>query len=280
MKKRSPLFVPNLFESEKLIPMGKELHGTYVAAHPFPHIVIDQFMQADILEQALCEFPHPDPSSFYSYDNPLEKKLAFDQILKLPPTIREILIQMNSPCFLRFLEELTGIEGLIPDPYYRGCGIHSVERNGKLDIHLDFNKHKKLGLSRKLNLILYLNKNWSESFGGSLELWSALKKNGEWVLNKCERKILPLFNRLIVFACTEQSFHGHPEPLNCPSDWSRKAIMTAYYISPLTTKDKGKPHSTVYMKRPNDPVDEKLEALRKNRSYGRLVSNIENQLTS
>ena len=269
-----------VFDCERLLATAREMNPVFVNARPFPHIVLDHFMGTELLERALAEFPGPAQHTFYSYDNPFEKKIAFDQILRLPPALREILIEMNAPGFLRFLEELSGIQGLIPDPYYRGCGIHAVEQGGKLDIHLDFNKHKKLGLNRKLNVLLYLNPDWQEDFGGHLELWSSQKAGGQWVLSRCEKKIAPLFNRLVVFAYTEQSFHGHPEPLRCPAGWSRKALMATYYLSPALEENQEEPHSTIYMRRPDDPVHEEVEALRKKRSQQRLASNLQNEFTA
>lgn len=272
--------VKSFFDLENLPARGKALHRQYLEGSPFPHIVMDHFMEDEWLEQALLEFPDVDHSEFYAYDNPLEKKFAYDQIFKLPPRIREILIQMNSPVFLCFLEELTGIQGLIPDPYYRGCGIHMVGRGGKLDIHLDFNKHRKLGLNRKLNVMLYLNKNWEEIFDGHLELWSSREIGGQRVLNQCEKKIAPLFNRFVAFACTERSFHGHPEPLKCPEGWSRKAVMAAYYVSPNREETQEKDHSTLYVRRPCDPVNAEIEKLREQRALRRLTSNVKNEFTA
>ncbi len=269
-----------VFDYEKLLAAAKERRAAFTDNRPFPHNVIDHFMDACILQQALAEFPKPGQQTFYSYDNPFEKKIAFDQILCLPPTIREILIEMNAPGFLRFLEELSGIQGLIPDPYYRGCGIHAVEQGGKLDIHLDFNKHKKLGLNRKLNVLLYLNPDWQESFGGQLEFWSAQKAGGSWILDQCEKKIAPLFNRLVVFSYTEKSFHGHPEPLRCPAGWSRKALMAAYYLSPVLDQNPEDAHSTLYMRRPGDPIHADIEMLRTKRGQQRLASNLQNEFTA
>ena len=116
---------------------------------------------------------------------------------------------MSSPPVLRFLEALTGIEGLIPDPYFGGAGPHQILPGGFLKVHADFNWHPLLKLDRRLNLLVYLNKDWREEYGGQLELWDR-------DMARCERQILPVFNRTVVFSTTDFSFHGHPRPLACP----------------------------------------------------------------
>ena len=134
----------NIFEGRNLTEIAEKNKVEYQTAGPFPNIYIDNFLNPEALEKALEAFPKEDEFGFYKYDNPLEKKLAFDQINKLPQPIAEILIALNSAPFLQFLEILTGIDGIIPDPYYRGGGIHQIVKGGKLDVHIDFNKHHKL----------------------------------------------------------------------------------------------------------------------------------------
>lgn len=252
-----------------------ETHKTHYQSNtPYPHIQIDNFMNETYLQAALDAFPSPETFDFYQYDNPLEKKLAFDQIAKLPDPISDILSDMNSAPFLLFLEQLTGIDGLIPDPYYRGGGIHQIVEGGKLDVHIDFNRHPKLNLDRRLNVLIYLNKNWLESYGGYFELWEGYQKNGHHHLQSCKNKMLPLFNRLVVFSTSEHSYHGHPEPLTCPKGWSRKSIATYYYTNGRPKDETTLAHSTTFIKRPHEPKDKKIDALREKRNQGRLNSNI------
>ncbi|HMP28914.1 MAG TPA: 2OG-Fe(II) oxygenase [Saprospiraceae bacterium] len=132
---------------------------------------------------------------------------------------------LNSEPFLEFLQELTGIEEtLIPDPYLDGGGFHEIKPGGFLKLHVDFHKHKKLGLSRRLNFLIYLNEDWDESYGGHFELW-------EKDMSKSAVKILPLFNRIAMFSTTGDSWHGHPDPLSCPPDRSRKSLALYYYTN-------------------------------------------------
>jgi len=125
-----------IIEREELERLGESLHQQYVNADPFPHIVIDDFFPAEVLDEVLSVFPGPKDMEFYKYDNPLEKKLAMDQLERLPDPIVRVLQFFNSVPMLKFTEKLTGIPCIIPDPYYRGGGIHQMETGGKLDVHI------------------------------------------------------------------------------------------------------------------------------------------------
>tara|TARA_R100001079_G_C4451090_1_gene153770 strand:+ start:1108 stop:1869 length:762 start_codon:yes stop_codon:yes gene_type:complete len=228
----------------------------YISASPFPHIVIDNFMIDKYLDQALRVFPSPSQVKWTEYDNPLEKKLMNSNIEEYEEPISKIINFMNSDEFLKFLEKLTRNEGLIADTDLIGGGLHQIQRGGKLDIHADFNVHYKTKNIRCLNAILFLNKDWREEYGGHLELWDK-------EMTECKQKILPIFNRLVIFNTNETSYHGHPEVLNCPDNFTRKSIALYYYLK--NTEDK-KGRSTKYMKRPSDPIDENLDKFRALRS--------------
>jgi len=146
---------------------------------------------------------------------------------------------------LQFLETLTGIKGIVPDPYFVGGGLHQIKPGGKLGVHADFNHHEKLNLDRRINVLIYLNKDWKEEYGGHFELW-----NKE--MTAAEQKILPLFNRCAIFSTTSTSFHGHPTPLSCPPDRTRKSIATYYYSNGRPAEEVGESHSTLFKARPGE----------------------------
>ena len=125
---------------ENLNALAEENSEKYKNRKPFPYISFENFLNFGTAQNMMDAFPSID-ENFYKYDNPLERKYAFDKVSELPAPIRDTLIELNSPPFLNFLEKLTGINGLIPDPYYRGGGIHQSKRGGKLDMHVDFNVH-------------------------------------------------------------------------------------------------------------------------------------------
>jgi Rps23 Pro-64 3,4-dihydroxylase Tpa1-like proline 4-hydroxylase len=219
------------------------LSHRYRTAAPFPHIVLDDVFPAAELEKVLGEFPAPQQTEWVRFDNPTEKKLGFHHHKSaISETIRQFLWRMNSFEVLEFLENLTGIAGLIPDPYFGGGGIHQIERGGFLKVHADFNWHPKLRLDRRLNMLIYLNKDWREEYGGHLELW-----DGE--TNQCVRSILPVFNRTVIFSTTDKSYHGHPKPLNCPPEMTRKSLSLYYYTNGRPEEERSAPHDTIFLKR-------------------------------
>lgn len=230
---------------------------------PFRHWIIDNFLPEDDAELLYAKFPEAD-QRWYKYENHFEKKRATDDISILPAIHQLTLLRLNSWPWMKMLEEITGIDGLIPDPAFRGGGAHAIFRGGKLDIHNDFNWHKHLKLHRRLNMLLYLNLDWKEDYGGNLELW-------EPDMSKCAKKILPIFNRCVIFETTDNSPHGHPEPLNCPETTFRKSLAWYYYTSTRPEHEITKPHSTLFKKRPNDHTTPEIESLRAKRNEGRLV---------
>lgn len=219
----------------------------YETADPFPHVVLDDVFPAPLLEKVLAEFPGPDAIDWKRFSDGTGRKLATREESQLGPWTLALIHQLNSSRFIRVLEALTGISGLIPDPHLEGGGLHQIERGGYLKIHADFNKHERLRLDRRLNLLLYLNKDWNEDFGGHLELWTPL-------MDRCVTKVLPTFNRCVVFSTTDDSYHGHPEPLACPESRARKSIALYYYTNGRPESEASSPHSTLYKRRPGEGI--------------------------
>jgi Rps23 Pro-64 3,4-dihydroxylase Tpa1-like proline 4-hydroxylase len=228
---------------KKLEAMAQENAQKYLSNKPFPHIYFDNFLPLEAAEAALKEFPEPKQLTWSEFHTQNEKKLAFDVAEKLPATVRNVLYFLNTRPMLEFLEVLTGIQGVLPDPYYVGGGLHQIKPGGKLEIHADFNRHAKLKLDRRINLLIYLNKDWKEEYGGHFELW-----NRE--MTQAEQKILPLFNRCAIFSTTSFSYHGHPTPLACPPDRTRKSIATYYYSNGRPEEEVSESHSTLFQHRP------------------------------
>ena len=144
---------------------------------------------------------------------------------------------------LQFLEKLTGIAELIPDAYFTGGGLHQIERGGKLEVHADFNKLKGWNLERRINLLLYLNRDWKDKFGGHLELWNRQ-------MTKSIRKVSPIVNRCVIFNTESDAYHGHPHPLRCPEGQTRKSMALYYYTNGRTDQRTVEPHSTLFQERP------------------------------
>ena len=214
------------FNPEKMGEAGKELHSDFSNATPFPHIVIDNFCSPAILDNCLEQFPPaPDPESETFHRSQERAKTSFNPDY-LENEARSFFYSLNSRPFLSFLENVTGIQGLIPDPYYLGGGFHQTNEGGHLSVHADFNWHTKLNLERRINLLIYLNKDWDDEFGGELELWD--KK-----MTACQKSVSPLFNRCVIFRTTADSYHGHPAPVRHPRGAARRSIAMYYYTATL-----------------------------------------------
>ncbi len=230
----------------KLEALGKAKAKEYQANTPYPHIYFDNFLPLEVAEAALQEFPEPREADWHAYtDVNQRKKLAFDVVEKLPPSIRDVLYFLNTRPMLKFLETLTGIQGVLPDPYYAGGGLHQIRPGGLLEVHADFSYHRGIRLDRRVNVLVYLNKDWKEEYGGHLQLWDREVK-------RAEKKILPVFNRCAIFSTSSVSFHGHPTPLACPQDRNRKSIATYYYSNGRPEEDPGltRRHEVAFQERP------------------------------
>lgn len=203
---------------------GKALKSAYASASPFPHIVLDDFIDREVLRRVLDEFPGAEDMK---YDNRSQERLKYRYGPKHwgGATTHNLFALFNSAAFVAFLEEMTGFDGLIPDPGFAGGGLHETRRGGHLGVHADFNLHQKLGLIRQLNLLVYLNDDWSPDYGGNLELWDK-------GMQAREVSVAPELGRAVVFTTALDSYHGHPDPLTCPPDRSRRSMALYYYTAP------------------------------------------------
>ena len=209
---------------------------------PFPHIVLDNFIQPDFIERVLTEFPDLSLlENKKSFNTPQQIKFASEGFNDISSSAFELISFFNSDIFLTYLQKITGIkEVLISDPYLSGGGYHEIKKGGVLKVHADFNKHPLINLDRRVNLLLYLNKDWDEKWGGNLELYDP--KN----LNKPVVKVPPIFNRCVIFNTTSYTFHGHPEPLSCTENLSRKSIALYFFSLGRPGNEISEGHSTMW----------------------------------
>lgn len=233
------------------IKLAEQLSFNYKNSLPFPHIVIDNF-----LERKIAEIAHNELSKLevWDYDPTDYSKLAQQNKFFMPSpnyevdleimrkdsvTAFQILQFLNSDITLRFLEKLTGIENLIPDPTFTGGGYHKIKKGGKLAIHADYNIHPHTKLHRRINLLVYLNPNWVEEWGGNLELWNK-------TLTEKTHEIAPMFNRAVIFNITDDAYHGHPEPLKCPDNEARYSMALYYFTEDRPEEEKNSEHSALW----------------------------------
>ena len=239
---------------------GKDKQGEYLNAKPFPSIVLDNFFNEDFLSQIADEFPDlSKQQDVITYNNQNEKKFEAKGEKYFSEKTKALAHFLNSQPILEFLQELTGIkEKLLPDPYFVGGGYHEIKPGGLLKVHADFNKHEDFKLDRRINLLVYLNKDWEESYGGHFELWDE-------TMTRADKKVLPIFNRVAIFSTTDFSYHGHPNPLTCPPDRSRKSLALYYYSNGRPKSEiSNKAHGTLFVNRKgiNDDVEKEPMTVR------------------
>lgn len=249
------------FMARELESVGHKHRQVFRSATPFPHAFFDNFFASNFSSAVSEEFS--DETRFkiarecksnplvgcYKGKKEFKKFAVFDDKMFGPATNLAYMV-FRSPQFVRFLERMTGIPHLVPDPEYRGSGLHMTSSGGLLEVHADFNRHGSgKPMFRRVNVFLFLNENWDESWGGHLELWS---QN----MSSCEKRLSPNFNRLVVFRSNDFSYHGHPQPLKSPEHRTRRSLAMYYYT--LSAPDEiemdrtiaGGVHSTLYQARP------------------------------
>lgn len=228
-----------VFDHPRYAKIAVERSNAYKSADPFPHIVIDDILPTSLARRLSAAFPGPDSIEWVQRDNANNRRRFQDDETKVPTVLRHMLREMNSRQFVLFLETLTGIESLIPDPYFIGGGVHISGTGDFLKIHADFNWHHKLQAHRRVNALLYLSDDWREEWNGAVEFWNK-------DMTAMVSRAFPIFNRLVVFSTGEHSNHGQREPNACPPGMLRKVLNLYYYTSQRDDGDTATPHFTLY----------------------------------
>ena len=221
---------------------AEALSALYQSAEPFPHIHLERFLDQAVARQLAQEFPQQGSPAWTQYKHYNENKLGLPKRVLMPDGLGCLIDHLNGPEFIAWLAQLTGIPKLIADPSLEGGGLHRSGRGGFLNMHADFTvHHHHPNWRRRVNLILYLNENWQEDWGGAIELWD---RN----MTRCVVKIPPLLNHAVIFSTDQDSYHGFPDPLQCPETVTRKSVALYYYTEELAVNAR----STNYRARPKD----------------------------
>lgn len=230
---------------QRLDALAHSKSSEYQSARPFPHIVIDDFVRPDVLRGVLTEITENASLPWNQMSDQFQKKLASNSTRNLGPRTRSLIQFMNGQEVLGFLEKLTGISGLIADWQLAGGGVHALREGGFLGVHADFNYQSYLRLDRRINLLLYLNDDWKEEYGGNLELW-----NNE--MSACVERVVPLFNRCVIFNTTDTSYHGNPVPVAAPGGRTRLSLAFYYYSNGRPAGEVSDEHMTIFKYRPGE----------------------------
>ena len=227
--------------------LRRDLPGSataYATAAPFPHTVIDGVLTQDAFDGAVADFPAVDDPFWRGYLHVNETKYSNTSPDTWGATLAAVAKDFCSPDFVDYLEELTGIQGLIPDWSMDGGGLHQTLRGGHLNIHADFSTHHvHEHWARRVNILLYLNTEWPKEWGGHLELWDR-------DMTACHARVAPAGNRMLVFSTSLDSYHGHPDGLTCPEGQARRSLALYYF----TEESEPVRRSTNYRARPDDGV--------------------------
>lgn len=228
-------------DADELRQLADRRRDEYRHAQPMPHVVIDGLFPDHVLEQILAEFPEQDDARWVRFNSADEQRFRSSGDHWLGPFTQSFLSYFQSATFVEFVERLTGIDGLIPNPHE--AYLHGMRPGGYLHVHADGNWNNRLNVERRLKLLLYINKDWKEEYRGALELWDSH-------MAACQERILPTFNRLVFLDVASGGHHGVPDILNCPADLTRKVVSMTYCLAPPGRSLRERPHQ--FRRRPGD----------------------------
>lgn len=246
------LHVSKVFDSTLYVERAKSGASEFQKNLPFKHIVIDDFLPTAVAQQLSDEYPSDvDNDGWKFHNNRNVSRYFLENIVLFPNSLRCFATALQGPSFLLFLEVLTGIKNILPDPYYLGGGAMATGSGGFLNVHVDFNWSQKLQCWRRLNCLFYLTPEWNDAWGGDLELWSPDGLS-------CELRVVPKFNRMVVFETTDTSYHGQPDPLKCPINKFRNVFSAFYYTTSRPISADTSPRYTTYLDGPNNESEKVL----------------------
>lgn len=220
------------FDRKALRRLALAQRGAYAKAQPYPHAVIDGLLGERMARRLAAAFPGPDHPGWSRRDHAEQARLNHLQrtgFEGVAPEIRHLLNELSSMAFLDFLGTLTGVDGIIADPHFRGAGPTLTLPGGHLALHADFNRDRGRHLERKVTVLYYLSADWDPAWGGALELWDPDRTT-------CE-SYPPVLDRLIVMHHGDTFWHGHPTPLASPPGRARAAVSSYYYVAAPTPED-------------------------------------------
>lgn len=234
--------------SANVLAEAHEIRQRFQSATPFRHVAIDDFLEASACEALVRDFPAFDPKRAVNEMGRVGRKAVVERVEGVSPFYRQFYAYINSPPFLGAMSALTGVADLIADATLFGGGTHENMSGQGLDVHVDFNIDERSMLHRRLNVLVYLNKEWDEAWGGSIELHSNPRKPEADEV----KRFLPLFNRALIFETNEHSWHGFRRIELPPGKehLSRKSFSIYLYTRQRPAEEVVAPHTTFYVPEP------------------------------
>jgi hypothetical protein len=235
-------------------------HEQYKNILPYPHMVQDNFLEDEFAGHLQTEIMNIPREEWDRYENPFEQKFTLRDKFNFTKHLSTVFGELTSEVFVNKLSGIVGHK-LFLDETRNFWGVHKYNHGDKLDIHVDAGLHPTIGLKKQLTLGIYLSVNWKEEYGCELEIWRGENSaSNDAKLFEKAAGISPLFNRLIIFTCDDYSWHGNPEPVNCPID-SARIFLTVSYLSE-NMKDNNKRQKAFFIARPCDIFDPEKDKLR------------------
>jgi hypothetical protein len=225
---------------------AQKYRQSFQSADPFPHVCIENFLKPEFAQDLLVAFPSFERGNYIGDDGREGGKSTLAKIRQCGAAYEALDEAIKSPEFLNSIEQLTGIEGLIYDPWYLGGGTHENRDGMSLDPHVDFNYHPSERWHRRLNLIVYLNPEWDASWGGALEIF-----RDPHAQVRASATFAPLFNRCVIFETSERSWHGF-DRIQLPANkvgLTRRSIALYFYTKDRPAEEIADRHTTYYVKR-------------------------------
>jgi Rps23 Pro-64 3,4-dihydroxylase Tpa1-like proline 4-hydroxylase len=234
--------------SEEVLSHAAAIQGEFRHARPFPHVVVENFLRNDVCESLLSDFPAFDEKYAIDEHGTVGRKAVVERVSQVSRSYGSFYDYINSGPFLDAMSALTGIPELIADATLFGGGTHENRDGQGLNVHVDFNIDERRMLHRRLNLLIYLNKEWEEAWGGAIELHSDPQNPAVDQV----QGFLPLFNRAVIFETSEYSWHGFPRIVLPPGKQhlSRKSFSIYLYTKDRPAEEVVAPHTTFYLAQP------------------------------
>lgn len=229
-------------------PLDREtLRRRFDTAQPFRFLAIDDFLDADFAREVAASYPSFEDARRMGFEFRAvneNRKVQITDATRFPEPVQRLNQALASPAFLEDLSAITGIPKLLADEKLAGGGIHMTGASGRLDVHVDFNLIEDRGLHRRLNILVFLNPEWPEAWGGQIELWDRDVKH-------LHHGFLPVFNRCVLFETSEISYHG-VAAVRCPEGFARRSFAAYYYTEEAPAGWDGRFHNTIFRARPDE----------------------------
>jgi DNA topoisomerase IB len=229
------------------------LREQFQNADPFPSLCIDNFLEENFarkLAQSYPDFTTAQTQGLEFRAVNEKRKVQITNPEHFPTEVKQLHEALASENFIQTMRDLSGIEDLSFDPSFSGGGMHMTDSSGKLDVHVDFNYSEELNRYRRLNILIYLNEDWQEDWGGNVEIWDKNVKH-------CAASFSPVLNRCVMFATSDISFHG-VTAVTSPTGIARKSFAIYLYSKDPAAAMSEEHYSTIFKARPDEKAQKYL----------------------